>query len=682
MSPEHLQGIEADARSDIFSFGLILYEMLAGVPAFQAKSSASLIAAVLKDDPRPIRELQPAVPTGLERILQVCLVKDPEERWQNARDLRRELGTVATQPSVPAEQAAAGRRAWPFAAGAALAALAIGIGASRWFWSVPSDAAEVLPLTTLPGIEAEPSVSPDGKLVAFTWTGADFGDPKICVKQLDAGEPLVLSHAAKEHGSPAWSPDGRQIAYFRAGDEGTELMIVSALGGPERRVGSPWDGDIEGGLVWLPVANQIIGSGGALTALAAGGGERKEWTKPPQGRLDAYPALSPDGTAIAFVRKEMAIAAAPTEILLLRLNKKQEPGGSPTVLASGLIGVRGLAWAPDGRSLIVSALNKDSDRLFRVWAQGGKTELLGGAAAGIAGGGLSISPVTHRMALVQAETDVDIGRIAGPAWPPSEKRPEPAALIASTRDDVSPSYSADGKKIVFESNRTGSQEIWSVTAEGHDAIQLTNFGGAPVGSPRFSPDGSRVAFDSRKFGNADIFVVNANGGPATRVTNGGANHTIPAWSADGKWIFYGSNATGRSEIWKSPIEGGTAVQVSHDGGRSPQHAFGDNWIYWWWDGILWRGPDSGGAVEKIGGGLGNSSWAPWRDGLVAFAGPSRVAYVTWGQNKPSLLPDLPKPASPRFLRRPALAVSPDGKWVLYTITALDRSDLVLVENFR
>ena len=123
------------------------------------------------------------------------------------------------------------------------------------------------------------------------------------------------------------------------------------------------------------------------------------------------------------------------------------------------------------------------------------------------------------------------------------------------------------------------------------------------------------------------------------------------------------------------------MQVSHDGGRSPQHAFGDSWIYWWWNGILWRAPDSGGTAEKIGGPLGDSSWAPWRDGLVAFAGPSRVAFVSWREPKTSLQLDLPKPASPRLLRRPTLAVSPDGKWVLYTVTALDRGDLVLVENF-
>jgi len=343
--------------------------------------------------------------------------------------------------------------------------------------------------------------------------------------------------------------------------------------------------------------------------------------------------------------------------------------------------IRGMAWAPDGRSLIVSALSKGADHLFRVGFPGGKAELLGGVAAALAGGGLSISPGTRRMALAQAESDVDIFRVAGPGWPAGQARPDAETLIASTRDDVSPQYSADGKRIVFESGRTGSQEIWSVGADGRDAVQLTSFGGPPVGTPRWSPDGSKVAFDSRKNGNADIFVVSANGGSATALTAGPANHTIPAWSSDGRFVYYASNESGRSEIWKSPAEGGAAVQVTHEGGWGVQHAAGDPWIYWWWNGSLWRMAEAGGAAEKLIDYPSNSMWAPWRDGLV-LADSARVGFYRFGDHRATLLQQLPKPPSPRSRRRPTVAVSPDGKWVLYTATVLDRGDLVLVEGFR
>jgi len=349
MSPEQVQGREADARSDIFSFGLVLYEMLTGARAFEAESGASLIAALLKDDPRPVRELQPGTPPALERILKVCLAKDPEERWQSARDLRRELAWVPTEPpggaapAVPPQSKRWSTRWWaPLAATALLAGLAIGFGASYWRGALAPESAEVLPLTTLAGIEDEPALSPDGKLVAFTWTGADYGPPRICVKQLDSGEPLVLSRAAQWHGSPAWSPDGRQIAYLRAGDAGTELLTVSALGGPERRVGTPWDADLDGGLCWLPAANQILGSSGRLVAVSADSGAHKPWTNPPKSRADMFPALSPDARALAFLRCVPGIASAPGEILVQHLNARQQPEGEPVTVAPGFLGVRGM----------------------------------------------------------------------------------------------------------------------------------------------------------------------------------------------------------------------------------------------------------------------------------------------------------------------------------------------------
>ena len=697
MSPEQVEGREADARSDIFSFGLVLYEMISGARAFQAASGASLIAAVLKDEPRPLHEAAPGTPASLERILKVCLAKDPEERWQSARDLRRELAWVTMDAPAAASPLPAGpRQSWPLAAVIAVLAIAAGYGIARWMAHAPADNTQILPLTTLAGIEAEPALSPDGKLVAFTWTGADYGHAKICLKQLDAGEPLVISRAHAHHGSPAWSPDGRQVAYWRNGDEGAmafttvatagaaraELMMVSALGGPERHVGLPRDGNVDGGLCWLTKANQIIGTAGPLIAMAADSGASKPWTSPPKGWADEFPALSPNGRTLAFVRIVLSIASAPSEVRFLRLDTQQQPQGEPVKLTAGLTGAAGLAWAPDGGSLIVSALHKGSPRLFRVAFPGGKTELVGGVAATLAGWGISISPATHRMALAQQENDLDIFRAPGPAWPASEKRPQSEPFLASTRQDVSPSYSSDGKKIAFESGRTGSQEIWTVNADGQDAVQLTSFGGPQVGTPRWSPDGSKVAFDSHKFGNADIFVVAANGGEAVRLTTGPHNHTVPAWSSDGKWIFYASNATGRQEIWKSPADGGTPVQVTHDGGAQPTHRPGDPWLYWS-RGSLWRMPEAGGAVEKVVD-YPNPDFAPWGDGLVLQdltpAGPSMVFFHV-GSHQVSLLEAVPKPASPRVLRKPSIAVSPDGKWLLYTALTLDRGDLVLVEGF-
>jgi Tol biopolymer transport system component/predicted Ser/Thr protein kinase len=697
ISPEQLQGHEADARSDIFSFGLVLYEMLTGVRAFEAASSATIIAAVLKDQPRPVHELKPDVSPALERIVGTCLAKDPDDRWQSARDLRRELSRALTETSAPVAARPPARFPWLAVAAAAVIALVAGFAAARFVAREPAAVFEATPLTTLAGIEAEPALSPDGKLVAFTWTGADYGNTKLCVKQLDTGDPLVLSHGSGYHGSPAWSPDGRQIAYLRSTTGGAELMIVAALGGAERRLAT-LPADIDGGMCWLPVSNQIVLSVDGLEMLSAATGQGKTFTKPTNNRSDVYPALSPDGRNLAFVRRVPGLANADSEVLVLHLDPNQQPQGEPVVLKKDLREAGGLGWAPDGRSLIVSALSRGSARLFRVAFPGGETELLGGMAASLAGGGLSISAATRRLAVGVVESDTDIWRIAGPSWPAGEKRPEPEALIASTRDDVSPDYSWDGKRIAFESRRSGIQEIWASDPDGHDAVQLTNFGGPQVGSPRWSPDGTRVAFDSRQPGVASIFVVSANGGPATRLTTDSSDNHLPAWSADGKWVYFGSNRSGRQEVWKIPVGGGAAVQFTRDGGDVPRRFPGDQWVYWFNNGQIWRTPEAGGAPEKLLDYGSESYWSPCSDGLVLFGG-ARMYFVNLRrqlsgttaavvphsylrERKPMVLADLPRPASPRVLRRPTVTVSPDGRRVLYTATALDRGDLILIEGFR
>jgi dipeptidyl aminopeptidase/acylaminoacyl peptidase len=467
-----------------------------------------------------------------------------------------------------------------------------------------------------------------------------------------------------------------------------DLITVPALGGPERRIAQHLSGSVDGGMCWLPIANRLVLSNGGLVALDVDSRKSVPLTDPGAGkkdtsvtnRFDAYPTLSPDGRYLAFTRTN-GIAEAPSEILVLKLDSKQQPDGGTTSLTSALQGVGGMAWAPDGKSLIVSALSRGSHHLFRVRFPAGKIEPMGSiVAAGVLGGGLSISATAHNMALAVSENDTDIWRVAGPGWPESQPRPEPKRFIASTRDDVSPDYSADGKRIAFESRRTGSQEIWSVDSEGHDAVQVTNFGGPSVGTPRWSPDGSKIAFDSRKFGKGDIFVVGSNGGAVTRLTSGGAENNLPAWSSDGKWVFFGSNRSGRSEIWKMPADGGQATQVTREGALAVQRAAGQPWIYWW-AGEIFRMSEAGGTPEKVMGYGGNSSWAPWKEGIVCFA-DFGVASVRLRDHKATMLQHLPHPESPRFIRRQTMAVSPDGRWVLLTMTALDRGDLILVENVR
>src|SRR5215471_10070878 len=150
------------------------------------------------------------------------------------------------------------------------------------------------------------------------------------------------------------------------------------------------------------------------------------------------------------------------------------------------------------------------------------------------------------------------------------KKPQPdggsASFISSTRNDLAPQYSRDGKRITFISARSGNSEVWTCDSDGSNALQLTSFGGPDVTTPRWSPDGTLITFDSTAGGQYDIWVVDANGGKPKRMTTNPANDGNPSWSHDGQWIYFDSARTGEAQIWKIPANGGEAIQLTHDGG--------------------------------------------------------------------------------------------------------------------
>ncbi len=572
MSPEQLEGKEADARSDIFAFGVVLYEMLSGQRAFAGSSQASVIAAILKEQPR---KLEMQVPPALDRVIEGCLAKDPDDRFQTARDLRRELEWAAAPQ--PATMERPKRSILPWVVTAVLAAAVI---AAVALWPRHPDVAsfDPAPLTWYPGLQKDPALSLDGKLVAFTWTGPTFGNPHVYVKQLDASQPLEVTHGDDAaYASPAWSPDGHQLAILRYDRKGPALVLAPSLGGPEREVTRL---DADGGICWLPARNSVIVAAGGLTVVPLDGGTRAALTTPPEQFSDKFPALSPDGRSVAFARVDY-ITTSLDDVYLLPLDT-----GMPRKLASGLQAIHGLTWAPDGRSLFVSSVRNSARRLSRVRMSDGVVEALG---VGVSGAAMpTISASAHRMAFVWEQHDSDIFRVPGPGWPKSETAPPAAPLIASTYDDTSPNYSLDGKKIAFDSEATGHQEIWVADADGSNAQPITNFNGYPCGSPRWSPDGTKIAFDSRRYGNADIFVINSSGGTPVRLTTEPSNDNRPVWSSDGKFIYFGSDRGGRTQIWKVPAEGGAAVQVTHDGGSNARTVVGEPWIYYNVGNAIWR----------------------------------------------------------------------------------------------
>ena len=230
-------------------------------------------------------------------------------------------------------------------------------------------------------------------------------------------------------------------------------------------------------------------------------------------------------------------------------------------------------------------------------------------------------------------------------------------------------------------------EIWACDAAGHNLLQLTSLGGHLTGTPRWAPDSRHVAFDSRKGENSDIFVT-LEGGPSRRVTSEGSDDVVPSWSADGRWIYFSSNRTGRWEVWKTGADGGSAVQVTRHGGfaafesrdgRSVYYAKGQN------VGGLWSVPVKGGDETLVMELPEAGYWGYWSlsDEGVYFvdtrAAPQVISFLDLGTRRVTTLAALARPAVAFYA--PGLAVSSDGRKILYVQEEHLNSDLVLVENF-
>src|SRR6516162_4730168 len=311
MSPEQAEGKKVDVRSDIFSFGALLYEMVTGRKAFQGDSKVSTLSAILREDPKPASQVVEGLPHELERIIGRCLRKSSERRFQTAADLKvalEELKEESDSGTLGAAPVLAQPRRWRLAGIAGLLAL-IGLGAGvLWFGrrtTKPQEPLSAVPLTAYPGFESHPTISPDGSQVAFSWDGEKQDNADIYVKLIGTGgPPLRLTTDPAPDLSPKWSPDGRFIAFLRIlSPVKTAVLLIPALGGPERKITEIHTSNLPGrDLTWSPDNSSLVISDKdnpqepfALFRLSLEAGERLRLTSPPAHiGGDNCPAFSPD----------------------------------------------------------------------------------------------------------------------------------------------------------------------------------------------------------------------------------------------------------------------------------------------------------------------------------------------------------------------------------------------------
>ncbi len=690
MSPEQAEGKKLDTRSDVFSFGAVLYEMVTGRRAFPGDSAASILAAVLREQPRAAHELSPGLPRDLERLIERCLRKDPARRMASMHDVRVELEDIrdaAPEPAATAATVAAPvakrplvRRAAPIAA-AAVAGIALGMlfSGPGGFGGPggpggkggPRRIASPVPLTSYPGDEVDPYFSPDGNQVAFAWSGAMSDNLDIYVKTPGPGAPLRLTTDPGADRFPAWAPDAKWIYFLRFPDgDRTYLYRVPPTGGAESRIGpTPCVTD----LTWTPDGESLIchgtdKAGHGAFVVPRDGGEARVLLAGAH-----IPRVSPDGKQLLYTPDD-----GTSDLHTVALAPGPRVSGPPVRISSENATFVAAEWLPNSPEILAAmGAGMADSRLYRFLYRpdAPKPMLIPFAAPGTIS--LAVSRDGRKIAWSVQPRVRHIWSLEG-----ADVSLHP---ISSTQIDYNPTYSPDGARIAFESTRSGSQQVWTAAADGTNPAALTS-GGRSNGSPAWSPDGRWIVFDRRtEDGQTAIFAVDSSGGKPRQLTTGAAA-VIPSFSRDGKWVY--ARATGRG-IVRVPFEGGPhAVAGAAAFGDLPcdaprESADGKSVICSpYGGGALFEVPIAGGAPRNLSASVSARAFQVETDGIwfMYQAQESRGPEIVAGH--------LDLSGKPRQIRRfpgvlaTGFSVSPDRKRFLFAKSEEPGADIQILEDFR
>jgi Tol biopolymer transport system component len=550
MAPEQVRGEAADHRADVFAFGAVLYEMLAGRRAFERPTGAETMTAILREDVPPLASVRDGVPPALERVVEHCLEKRPEDRFQSARDLAFALGG-SSSVSGRAPAGADGRREWRFPTWAAVGAAALVglLGGALLHRQLGGPAAAPSPpevrYLTYSGHDYSPDASPDGRSVAFR-SDRD-GRARIWLKQLATGTEVALTDGPSDD-FPQFSPDGSTVLFTRFNGARPSVFRVPLLGGEARRVV-----DDAGEATWSPDGQRIAflrshpaapgkTAAASLMVAASDGGSPREVARF-ESVAGLGPRFSPDGRKIAI-----SFSGVSGGTFSLRLVDVET--GAVETAVDAAAGMRPWTplWTSDGRL---------------VFSHGQATS---GSLAGTASRIAVLDPRAGTTTLLHASPD-SLGRLAllGPGRLVLEQQTFRQNIVEWGRAaiphrvshgraaDRQPVYTPDGRWVVFSSDRTGNLDLWAVAVETGELRQLTD-DPAQDWDPTVGRDG-RLFWSSDRSGKYEIWAAESDGSGARQVTRDGEDAENPAVSPDGRFVVYGSTRASDSGVWKTRADG-------------------------------------------------------------------------------------------------------------------------------
>jgi Tol biopolymer transport system component/predicted Ser/Thr protein kinase len=612
MSPEQARGLEVDARTDLFSFGVVLYEMAAGHPPFEGKTPSDLIAAILEKEPPPLARYAREAPEALEWIITKALVKEREGRYQTAQEmltdlrrLKRRLEFAEEQErSVPpgpsaalkSQQAvtevvaaesvteaartnsldaarrtvsavqltreAARRKRWLMLAAVSLVLMVVGVFAWLKYFGRPAARPEpfarmkVAKLITS-GKASWAAISPDGKYVVHVMGGA--GQQSIWLRHIATGsDKEIVAMNGKDFVWVNFSRDGGYVFYNREEAGAYPLYQVPILGGTPKRLTAE---DVDTPVSFSPDGQRFTFMRGApqrgevylMIANADGTREQRLATHKVS---DFNPgtwstaAWSPDGQIIAFARRTPDGDGHNMNVVAVSV----KDGTEKQVTFQRWYIVDALAWLADGSGLIITAADREAGSPRQIW----HVSYPSGEARKVTNDtnnyvGVSLTADSKALVTVQTERESNI-------WVVPNGDAGRATQLTSTRRDGldGTAWTPDGH-IVYTSLENGLTDIWIMNGDGTGQTQLTTGGRSTT--PAISPDGRYIAYASYRAGNLNIWRMGIDGGNPVQLTNG-AREILPSFSPDGRWVLYTATEEDKQRIRKVPVEGGTPVHLT------------------------------------------------------------------------------------------------------------------------
>jgi eukaryotic-like serine/threonine-protein kinase len=571
MSPEQARGATVDYRTDQFSLGAVLYELVTGRRAFERESAPQTLAAIIQDEPAPVHAQNPRLPAPLRWVIDRCLAKEPRQRYESTADLARELTTIrdhlsdltnGVSPSAPQSNR---RQLTAVAAAVALvaaAAAAVALaGRSSPPPAPPLDRYRFTPFATDAGYQSSPTWSPDGKTLAYV--AAVDGVLQVFTKAVGSPLRAQVTHAQFDCQDPIWSPDGTRLYYVSLARERYGLWSISTVGGdPE--------------LVMENVLRAAISPNGKTLAVMRAsdndyGGENTLWLSSPPGSapirytrgtfgtrrfFESRISFSPDGSAIGLSTQNSAVP----EFWVIPI------GDADPRLVSSRPDLPNFAapfsWLPDSRH-IVSAMPfpRPGVHLWLTDTATSESRLI--TASGSVENDPAVSPDGSRLATAFQQANYDIYQL-------SIERVGATPLIASARNEMDPAWSTAGSQLAYTTDRSGTDEIWLRSQNGEferPLVTAPDFGDMQthlLSAPAFSPDGQRIAYFRQGPDGGRIWISPVAGGPPVVLARTDDAQDLPNWSPDGAWIVYPQNAGGKVGKWsvvKTRVGAKTPSQV-------------------------------------------------------------------------------------------------------------------------